>query len=89
VRDCERLPGHHKTYIYGSVIHVMTVWIARRQSRHQRPCCRWPREQRVQPGLARGEGRDRGAENSEWKIVHRRGDQLASGRALGADCGRY
>jgi len=31
VRDCERLPGHHKTYIYGSVIHVMTAWIARRQ----------------------------------------------------------
>jgi hypothetical protein len=32
VRDCEHLPGHHKTYIYGSVIHVMTAWIARRQS---------------------------------------------------------
>jgi hypothetical protein len=33
-------------YTYGSVIHVMTAWIARRQSRHyrhQRPCCRWPR----------------------------------------------
>jgi len=47
VRDCERLPGHRKTCLYGSVIHVMTAWIARRQSRHhrhQRPCCRWPRE---------------------------------------------
>jgi hypothetical protein len=36
VRDCERVPGHHKPYIYGSVIHVMTAWIARRQSRHHR-----------------------------------------------------
>jgi hypothetical protein len=32
----------------------------------------------------RGEGRDRGAENSESH-----GGQLASGRAPGADCGRY
>jgi len=46
-------------------------------------------QQRVQPGLAGSEGRDRGAENSEWKIVHRHGDQLASGRAPGAGCGRY
>jgi len=47
VRDCERLPGHHKTYAHGSVIHVMSAGIAPRQSRHHRhqcPCCSWPRE---------------------------------------------
>jgi transposase len=32
VRDYERLPGHHETYIYWSMIHVMTARIARRQS---------------------------------------------------------
>ncbi len=32
----ERLPGHHKTYAYGSVVHVMTAWIARCQCRHYR-----------------------------------------------------
>jgi hypothetical protein len=95
VRDCERLPGHHKTYIYGSVVHVMTAWIARRQSRHHRQAAELAAahlesvQQRVQPGLVRGEGLDRGAGNSERKIVGRRGDQLASGRAPGAGCGRY
>jgi len=46
-------------------------------------------QQRVQPGLARGEGRDRGAEYSEWKSVKGHGDRLASGRAPGANCRRY
>jgi len=27
--------------------------------------------------------------NSEWKIVHRHGDQLAFGGAPDSDCGRY
>jgi transposase len=32
VRDYERLPDHHETYIYWSMIHIMTARIARRQS---------------------------------------------------------
>jgi len=32
VRDCERLPGHHETYLYWSMIHIMAARIARRQA---------------------------------------------------------
>ncbi len=32
VRDYERLPGHHETYLYWSMIHVMAARIARRQA---------------------------------------------------------
>jgi transposase len=32
VRDYERLPGHHETYIYWSMIHIMTARIARRHA---------------------------------------------------------
>jgi hypothetical protein len=32
VRDYERLAGHHETFIYWSMIHVMTARIACRQS---------------------------------------------------------
>ena len=31
VRDHERLPEHHKTYLYWSMIHVMAARIARRR----------------------------------------------------------
>lgn len=32
VRDYERLPGHHETYLYWSMIHIMAARIARRQT---------------------------------------------------------
>jgi len=32
VRDYERLPQHHETYLYRSMIHVMAARITRRQS---------------------------------------------------------
>jgi transposase len=32
VRDYERLPEHHETYIYWSMIHVMAARLARRQA---------------------------------------------------------
>jgi transposase len=32
VRDYERLPQHHETYLYWSMIHVMAARVARRQS---------------------------------------------------------
>jgi transposase len=32
VRDYERLPGHHETYLYWSMIHIMAARIARRQA---------------------------------------------------------
>ena len=32
VRDYERLPGHHETYLYWPVIHVMAARLARRQA---------------------------------------------------------
>jgi hypothetical protein len=31
VRDYERLPQHHETYLYWSMIHVMAERVARRQ----------------------------------------------------------
>ena len=32
VRDYERLPQHHETYLYWSMIHIMAARVARRQS---------------------------------------------------------
>ena len=49
VRDYERLPQHHETYLYWSMIHVMAARIARCRPRHPRhrsrhqPCPR-PRQ---------------------------------------------
>jgi len=37
VRDYERLPEHHETYLYWSMIHVMAARVARRQSAPPEP----------------------------------------------------
>ena len=46
MRDCERLPGHHKTYArVGDPRNVRGDRPRQsRHHRHQRPCCSWPRE---------------------------------------------